>query len=190
MLSEKVKSLDAVLILSVVGLLFLGLVALYSTSQSILQSGGSANYFQAQLQWVMISLTVMLFVAFIPNQWIMIHSYWLYGLSILLLILVLFIGYKGYGATRWIRFGTLRFQPSEFAKVFTILAVARYLSSERLNINHLKPFLIASGIIITPFLLIVKQPDLGTALVFVVLILPIFYWVGLSGKNLVKITAP
>ncbi len=187
---EKVKNLDAVLILAVMGLLALGLVALYSTSQSLLKSGSSANFFQMQLQWILLGVFLMLVVAYLPSQWIPEYSYWAYGISIILLILVFFIGYKGYGATRWIRLGSIRFQPSEFAKIFTILAVGRYLSSERVNINEIKHFLIASALIVFPFVLIARQPDLGTALVFLMFILPIFYWAGLSTKNLIMITTP
>ncbi len=187
---EKLKNFDTVLILTVVGLLTLGLVALYSTSQSLIKSGGSSSFFQMQLQWILLGIFIMLIIAYLPSQWILEYSYWVYGISIILLVLVFFIGYKGYGATRWIRLGSLRFQPSELAKIFTILAVARYLSSERVNINELKHFLIASAVIILPFALIARQPDLGTAMVFLVFILPIFYWVGLSTKNLVTITTP
>jgi rod shape determining protein RodA len=132
----------------------------------------------------------MLFVAFLPNRLYYDFAYVVYAISIILLILVFVIGTTGLGATRWLRFGSVGIQPSEIAKIATLLALARYLSDEHLEINRPKVFIIASTMVIVPFALIARQPDLGTALVFVVLVLPIFYWVGLKTATLILILIP
>ncbi|NIV12678.1 MAG: FtsW/RodA/SpoVE family cell cycle protein, partial [Aliifodinibius sp.] len=69
-------------------------------------------------------------------------------------------------------------------------AVARFLSNEYHNINQIKTFFIACAIILLPFALILRQPDLGTALVFAVITLPLFYWAGLAPRNLLLILVP
>ncbi|RMI04823.1 MAG: rod shape-determining protein RodA [Calditrichaeota bacterium] len=181
----RLKDIDFLLLGSVLGLLAMGLVAIYSITQSLLQSGSQANYFISQIQWITMGLVVMLATAFLfPHRFFFLTAYLLYGGAIVLLILVYFWGSTGYGATRWLRIGGIGFQPSEFAKVATVLAVARYLSDRRLDINHWKTFIIAATIILVPFVLIARQPDLGTALVFAVLALPIIFWAGLKPENL------
>ena len=133
---------------------------------------------------------VMLVVAFLPNRVYFDYAYLGYLFSLALLLIVLEWGTTRYGATRWLTIGGIGFQPSEFAKIATLLAVARFLSEERSSINRPRTFIIASAIILAPFLLIARQPDLGTGLVFIVLALPIFYWAGLRSNNLLLILAP
>jgi rod shape determining protein RodA len=105
-------------------------------------------------------------------------------------VLVIFFGRIGYGAARWLRVGPFLLQPSEVAKLATILALARYISREDCDLNQLKPFLLAALFPFVPFLLIARQPDLGTAMVFAALTLPMFYWAGLKGVNLTLIIIP
>lgn len=186
MLLDRIKSLDGILLTAVFGLMICGLVALYSTSQS----GGGANFFLSQARWIMLGTVIMLIIAYLPNRFFYELAYPIYIISILFLIMVLFWGSTTYGATRWLRIGGVGFQPSEFAKIATLLAVARYLSDERQEINRPKVFLIASGLIALPFLLVAKQPDLGTGLVFAIITLPIFFWVGLKTNYLILIVTP
>ncbi len=190
MLNQRLKTLDPILIFSMIGLLAIGLVALYSSSQSLVQSGSATNYFWSQIRWILIGFGALFLIAFFPNRLLYELSYILYGIALFLLVLVLIWGTEGYGAIRWLRFGGFGFQPSEFAKIATLLAVARYLSEEHRDINRLKTFLGASAFLVAPFLLIAKQPDLGTALVFIVMSLPVLFWAGLRWENLVLILAP
>ncbi|NOX37696.1 MAG: rod shape-determining protein RodA [Calditrichaeota bacterium] len=184
------KRIDPWLLIAVFGLIGMGLVALYSSSYPAIQTGKGTNYFMFQVFWVIVGTMVMVLVALVPHRTFFNVSYLFYGISIALLILVLFVGTRGMGATRWLRLGPFNIQPSEIAKVATLMAVARYLSSERININQLRYFLTASLFFLIPFLLIVKQPDLGTSLVFVVMVLPVFYWAGLNTGNLFLIIIP
>jgi rod shape determining protein RodA len=190
MLTERIKSLDGILILSTLGLIILGLVALYSSSMPLVDTGKEGGYFLSQLKWVLLGVGIMLFITYSPNRLLYGLSYILYGLSIIFLVMVIFWGKEGYGATRWLRFGPLGFQPSEYAKVATLLAVSRYLSDERLDINRIKTFAIASALILLPCILIIRQPDLGTGLVYAVMILPVSFWAGLRTENLVLIVIP
>ncbi|NIV12679.1 MAG: hypothetical protein GWN62_15795, partial [Aliifodinibius sp.] len=90
MIKEQLKTLDIIIVASVFGLLILGLLAIYSTSQSLLQSGTDLNFFVAQLRWIFIGLAIMLTIVYLPNRYIFNLAYVIYGLSIILLIVVLF----------------------------------------------------------------------------------------------------
>ncbi|MEJ2636177.1 MAG: rod shape-determining protein RodA [Calditrichia bacterium] len=184
------KKIDVFLLLSVLGLITLGLVALYSSSYTAMSQGVGTNYFLKQLIWAIVGLAGVLIIYFIPHRWIYESAYFLFGASLFLLILVIFFGRMGYGAERWLRVGPMVLQPSEFAKLATVLAVARFISQDSVNLNRLKDFMLAALFIFIPFVLIVRQPDLGTATVFVALALPMFYWAGLKGDNLFLIIMP
>jgi rod shape determining protein RodA len=107
-----------------------------------------------------------------------------YGITILLLILVLIIGRNVGGNQAWIPIGSFRLQPSEFAKFATCLILAKYLSAGTIKVQEIKSQLIAAGIILIPTALILLQPDAGSALTFSSLIL-VLYREGLSGYFLV-----
>ncbi len=103
-----------------------------------------------------------------------------YGVTLLLLILVLIIGRNVGGNQSWIPIGMFRLQPSEFAKVATCLLLARYLSQGTVKVQELRTQLVAAMIILIPTILILFQPDAGSALTFSSLIL-LLYREGLSG---------
>jgi rod shape determining protein RodA len=132
----------------------------------------------------------MTIIIFLPNKLIYESAYILYGISLFLLVVVIFFGSVGQGAERWLRLGPLYIQPSEIAKLTTILAVARFISQDKINLNTFKDFMIASSFILVPFIFIVRQPDLGTAMVFGAIALPMFYWAGLKGSNVLLILMP
>jgi rod shape determining protein RodA len=186
-LSEKI---DLIISFSVIGLLILGMHALYSSSQVTITSGLGTNYFSKQLIWIIIGVLLLIIIYKIPNGWIFESSYIFYGLSLLLLLLVLVLGNSKFGATRWLNLRFFTIQPSEFAKLATVLTLSRFLSSEKVDLNKLNYFLIAVSIILAPFILIIREPDLGTSLVFIAMALPIFYWAGLKIGNLILIVTP
>jgi rod shape determining protein RodA len=187
---ELLKKIDFVIFLSALGLIILGLMALYSSSNAVLDQDVNTNYFIKQLLWTFLGMIFIIIILFLPNKWFYESAYSLYGISIFFLLLVLMFGKPGQGAERWLSIGPISLQPSEFAKLTTILALARYISQDNVDLNRLKDFAIAAIIVVIPFILIIRQPDLGTALVFGVLALPMFYWAGLRGSNLILIIWP
>lgn len=108
----------------------------------------------------------------------------LYGITLLLLILVLIIGRNVGGNQAWIPIGSFRLQPSEFAKFSTCLLLARYLSSNNIKIQDLRTKVIVAFILLIPMVLIMRQPDAGSALTFTSLIF-VLYREGLSGYFLI-----
>ncbi len=185
-----ISTFDPLLLLSALGLIGIGLIALYSSSQPVIQGGSGTNYFILQSIWVVLGLAAMLTAWFFPLRLITSAAYGLYLFSLLLLVAVLIAGVAGYGAVRWIRIGPINVQPSEFAKLATLLAAAKFLGEGNRDVNRPVDFILASLIFVIPFLMIARQPDLGTALVFAAMVLPVFFWAGLKPGNVFLIVMP
>ncbi len=172
------QKFDFLTIIVTVLLVVAGLFAIYSATH--VGDTDSNGYFTKQLLWAISGFAVMTITIFLPIKIISRFSYLFYGLSLILLILVLFIGNVGQGAERWLVIGPIRIQPSELAKLATLLVVGKFLSSKYADVNKFKYLTIVLALIIIPFLLIARQPDLGTALVFLAIIIPILFWAGMN----------
>lgn len=116
--------------------------------------------------WVGISFFVFILGQVVDARFWRTLAYPIYGLSLILLLLVLIVGVELKGARSWFMVGGLSFQPSEFAKLGTILALSGYLSSFKARLKGITSQLVAIGLITFPALLILLQPDAGSALVF------------------------
>jgi len=182
------QRIDYITVLIVIILVSCGLLAIYSATHT--GDENTSNYFSRQLMWAVFGITLMIMANFLPFKLLIRLSYTLYSLTIALLILVLFIGETGQGAERWLVLGPIRIQPSELAKLATILAVSRFLSDKYANVNKFKYLILTVVLIIIPFMLIARQPDLGTALVFLALIIPLLFWAGLNWFYLFVIVSP
>ena len=158
-----------------VGLVVIGIFFIYSATVENVQV--DAPLHKRQIIWTVIGFVVLLVSIRLPIQFYFSTSYLLYGILILLLVGVLIVG--GGGADRWFNLGAgIRMQPSEPAKVFMVLALARFLSGHNVNFRRARDFLIPFCLAGLPMLLIVRQPDLGTAMVFPAVLLPVLFWRG------------
>ena len=167
---------------------FIGLVALSSISYqspSIVQ-----NPFFKQLVFLIFAFVGFLIAFLTPKYLIHKYAYVIYSLGIILVILP-FFGATHAGTYRWLNIGLpFNFQPSEFAKIFTVIALARYLSDNTINIQYFKSILIPILIALFPSLVVLNQPDLGTALVMISVIFPMLYWSGARPFYLFLLVAP
>lgn len=182
------ESVDFLLLSVTLVLLTAGLLAIFSATYS-----GGTDYFSKQLTFALLGVVLMLFVSYIPPRIISKFSYIIYGISLVLLVLVLIFGKKISGSRSWFSIGGFGIQPSEFAKIATILALANYLSRIEdgyKDVNRLMIFLKSCLFVICPVILIMRQPDMGTTLIFLSMILPILFWVGLSPYILFVIISP
>ncbi len=136
-----------------------------------------------QLVFIGISFVIAFIILIIDWKFFEAFPYFLYGLVILLLIGLFIWGTTTGGANSWFVFGNYKLQPSEFAKFTTILALAKFLNTHNIKINTFSTKIKAFIIILIPMTLIILQNDLGTALVFLSLIL-LLYREGLSGNIL------
>jgi rod shape determining protein RodA len=146
----------------VVAISLIGLAAVYSATYT---SRGPSPLYYKQLIWIGIGIVVF-FLALIPDyHTVGRYAYILYGVSVFLLILVMAFGKTGMGAQRWLAIGPFAFQPSELAKLSITLALARYFADDSRRSGYdIKDLVIPGVMVLVPLLLVLKQPDLGTAL--------------------------
>lgn len=164
--NRRIRGLDPVLILTLVLLLSFSLVILSTASYNLIPSN-PYHFVKTQVVWILTGVVIAVSVALIDyNNWYKAH-WWVYGLMLLMLILVFFFGSSSKGAQRWIMItSTQGLQPSEFAKVFMIVTLARFLADKKGRLNNVKDFIPPLLFILPPTMLIFAQPDLGSALVF------------------------
>jgi cell division protein FtsW len=165
---KKTSQFDHILLFVVVALMGVGLVMVYSASSitSLAQMSDSLYYFKRQLLWVIVGLAAMLLTSGIPYNKLEKIAVPLLGIAIVLLIIVLIPGVARDigGAKRWIRFGSIGFQPSEFAKICFVLYMAHSISVRQKVIKNflhgMLPDLFVTALV---FVLIYKEPNLSTA---------------------------
>lgn len=148
--------LDYPLLISLLTFFALNLVVVYSST------GMNTSMFASQVGNAIAGLTILIAITFIDPRWFARLSWLAYGVSVLLLLLVMFHGQSSKGAARWLNIG-FRFQPSELLKLTVPVVLATYFGSKTLPAKWWQAGL-ALIIIGVPALLIFKQPDLGTAL--------------------------
>jgi len=166
--------------------LFVGLLLACSLSFLILYSAGGQDLAILIRQATRIGLAffIMIILAQVNPQQFHRHSALLYVFGILLLIAVLVFGQVGKGAQRWLDFGFFRFQPSEMIKLTTPMMIAWFLSGYTIP-PKIRQLVIAAVLIITPTILIAKQPDLGTSLLVASSGAAVIFFAGLSWRFLV-----
>ena len=177
------KNMDYGILICTIILITIGLIALFSATQNA--KGGE---FRKQIIWLVISIPIVIIVTFVDYELIAKMSPILYGLTILLLIAVLFTKPIN-GATSWFNIGPVSMQPSEFAKIFVTIALAYYISKVQERgideISKIKKVIIALAIIVIPVGLIIKQPDYGTALAFAVATVLMLFTAGIKKRYII-----
>ena len=127
-----------------------------------------------QLVWIVVSFLLGLAVLYLEVNFFTFFAYLIYGICILLLISVLFFAREVNGARSWFSIGAFRMQPSEFAKIATCLAMAKYVGSQNYKQMSWRVIILGSAIMLFPALLVILQPDAGSALVYFALFLVLY----------------
>lgn len=171
-------------------LLLLGLIAaisiinLYSATYPIRDAGGS-QIFNKQIYWFLMGFAVLLIMTTFDYHVLERFAYPIYILSLILLVLVLLIGRVYSGSQRWLTVGGVAFQPSEFAKIAIVIGLAKYFTDQgeftEYRLRDLwRPFILT----MVPSALILKEPDLGTALVLVIISFSIIFFMKIRWRSL------
>ncbi len=186
---QKFKESSISLIVIALFLTGVGLITLKS-----INTGQEGTLFQLsffkELFFLIPALVAFIFVFFIPRHTIHRFIYGFYGFMIILILLP-FLGNEIASTYRWIDIGLpFGFQPSEFAKWITVIALARYLSDHNLEMNHYSASIIPIIMVIIPAGIVLNQPDLGSAIIILVPLLPMLYWVGARPFHLFLMMAP
>ncbi len=158
----------------------MGLISIYSATYD----SGMSVFFNKQLIYTGIGTVAMFALMFVPERWIYINSLPIYAISVLLLILVFPLGKDVYGTRGWIDIGFMTLQPSEFAKLSTLLMIANHLSKKGTDIRTLRDLAVVGAYVALPAILIAVEPDTGSASVLGALTLGILLWSGFDTYSL------
>jgi rod shape determining protein RodA len=184
--SRRVADFDLVLIVTTVATAILGVVMVYTGSRGTAAAAGlSSHYFlDRQVLFVFLGIGVMAAMAILDYRRIELVGMVIYGLSIAGLLGVFLIGHHAQGAGRWINLGPIEVQPSEFAIVGLIIALATFVARrvDGLSWQDLARMLAMAGL---PILLVMVQPDLGTAIIMAIILVVMLAVAGLPVRTLV-----
>lgn len=190
MLSRRLlKNLDFVTI--GVTIILIGISLLIIGSATHVNTPGEDRYWYVQRQGLFAVVNVVFIFLMLHFDYKSLNKYAnvLYVVNLVMLLAVMFIGQSALGAQRWIQIGPINLQPSEFSKLIMIISLAHILDKRQNQLNSLKdliPIFVFVGI---PFLLVLKQPDLGTSLVFLAILFGMLFIAGVNLKHLGFIVA-
>ncbi len=182
-ITRVIRRMDWSQILAVGALLIIGVVFVFSASYRG-EDVPVASFYERQVVWIFTGVGFFLMLAFLDYRRFRDAAWWLYAVGLILLVLVLVMGKKVYGAYRWLNLFGIQVQPSEFGKLATMIVLARFLSRPGRDMQN--PWVVIQTLLIigVPFLLIVKEPDLGTAMVLVPLAFFMMFAAGVPLKYL------
>ena len=141
------------------------------------------GFWKSQILWLVGGFVAMLVLSRIDYHAVLDRIYWIYGVFLALLMAVPVVGTKVLGARRWIKLGPMHFQPSEWVKLILIFAVARYFASKAGRDLTWKDVGKGIALVALPMLLVLKQPDLGTALTYSPVLLAGLFLGGIDWKK-------
>lgn len=167
----RLRMIDPVLLVATLGLCGFGVLAV-----AVAGAEDRQYYVSNQIVGLIFGGSVATALALFDYRRLEGYLPWLYGAAIFMLLAVLAVGVTVNGAQNWLDIGPIQVQPSEFAKPLVIVVLASYLA--RNNVGSNKTFLRALGILLLPMLLVLAEPDLGTALVFAAIFVPMAFVAG------------
>lgn len=179
LLLKKLKKLDWLIPLNAIFIALIGIVAIYSATYT-----RTTSFYSRQIIWLILSMPVFLVFSLIDYRLYSKYSKFIYVSNLVFLASVFVFGTKVLGATRWIRIGHISIQPSEFAKLFIVLTLCELLvNGFKDNFWGFKAILKTVFHIVPAFLLIAKQPDLGTSLVIAFIYIALIFLNGIDIKT-------
>jgi rod shape determining protein RodA len=178
------QNFDWVLLFLLIIICLISLLNLYSATFPIRDSGGS-QIFTKQIYWFLLGFAVFLMMTTFDYHALERLAYPIYFLSLFLLILVLVKGKVYSGSQRWLSISGIAFQPSEFSKIAVVIILSKFFTSQgeytEYRLRDLwRPFIL----IVIPFIMVVKEPDLGTALMLVIISFSIILFMKINWKSL------
>lgn len=184
------QELDWILIGAVILLMLCGLGLIDSATHSYaVSSGGKAWHVQRQSLFMLIgSILVGVSLCF-DYRALKKYEWWFYGFNMLMLVAVMLVGTSNLGAQRWISIGGFQVQPSEFSKVLLIICLAAFIDRRREWLEEFKDYVPIFIYILIPWFLVMKQPDLGTSLTFIAILMGMVFVCGFKYSWQAKLLA-
>jgi rod shape determining protein RodA len=183
----RVPAIDGWMAGAALALVVIGLLTVYSATS---MPGQHQGLWIRQLQWAGLAVVAAWLAAAIPYRVYDTLAWPFYGAALTLLIAVLWTGSTAMGARRWLDLGPIHFQPSELAKIATVLVLARLFDHPKLDLTRIRHWLPPIVLTLLPFGLVAKEPDLGTSLSFPVVLVAMYYWAGLPVASLMLGLSP
>ena len=182
--------IDWVLVILYLALVFMGWLNIYAAvyNDSYQHITDVQQKYGKQLLFILAAFVLAVIILIIDPKFFSQFSYFIYGIFLLTLILVIFAGREISGSKSWFQIGGFGIQPAEFAKMATALALAKFLGYLDRNLRNNRHLITSVVIILLPALLILLEHDTGSALVFICFVL-VLYRAGLSGYVLLAIGA-
>ena len=172
-----------------VSLMTLGVFLVYSATVSEEIVFYDTHWFR-QIIYFLAGIAIAVGLVFVKIDWLKRAAVPSYVIALVLLLFVLFFAGDVKGAGRWIDLKVIKLQPSEFAKIAYLVTISYWLSKHPVSLHQLKTFAVPLGLFIVPFALVLKQPDLSTALVFTAVTLVGFFFAGLTFTDMFLILSP
>src|SRR5258707_436856 len=164
-------NIDRPLLLATLLLTLIGIAFVFSAT-SMPSASVEHGLYLKQIAYLFLAMLAGALIAAVPYR---VYegktSYLLYGIGLALLVLTLFIGHVGLGAQRWLGWGPIKIQPSELAKVATVILLASQLGDRKKDLTQIRNLVRPIGTAGIPFLLVLKQPDFGTSVAVVAMLL-------------------
>ena len=176
MQKQTVDTWDFPTLLAMLSLVAIGLISIYSAEPQTQMH----RFFFKQLTYAVLGLPILVGFIFMPQHWLRALVPFAYVASLVLLVMIFIpgVGMRINGQLCWINIGGIQFQPSEFAKLSTLLMIGRFLESKGVRLTALRDVLWLAGIVLLPMILILGEKDTGTASVFIAMFTGVMLWCG------------
>ena len=184
-----IMNFDWILLYLVLGISIIGILNIYSSGFSLVETKLKALYLK-QLQWMGVGIVFMALAFCIDYRVIVRQAYPIYFVSLILLMLVFIISDATRGSQRWIALAGFSLQPSELMKITVVLVLAKYFDDHKTENGYaLRELFVPFLLVLVPFLLVLKQPDLGTGIILIILFLGIIFIAGIRWKSIAQVAA-
>lgn len=172
------RRLDFTLIFAAVTIILTSLVVIGSATHINASSVGKFGFVQRQGVFALLNIALAVFLMNFDYKMLQRYGMKLYWINLVLLLAVMLFGHSALGAQRWIQLGPVTIQPSEFSKIIMIVSLAALLEDKVGKLNTFQDLVPIALFVAVPFLLVLKQPDLGTSLVFIAIFLGMVFAAG------------
>ncbi len=183
---EGLSRIDYALVIAVVVTVFIGILMIYSAGFDPIDKVNNGLY-RKQLLWFIFGFILMIGLAIVNYQSLGEFSLHIYVILIILLIITTIFGTPVRNTRAWLNFGVFSIQPSEFMKLGLVIILAKYLEIRERDITRLRELVVPALLTFIPMLIILKQPDFGTAIIFIPILLTMLFVGGADISHLLSI---
>jgi len=183
---NEIYKIDYLLVVAMALIVLIGILMIYSAGFDPIEKVNS-GLFKKQLLWFIIGFVLMIALTFVNYNWLGDYSLHIFIVILLMLLFTVIFGRPVRNSKAWITLGVLSIQPSEFMKLSLIIILAKYLELREMEIGHFRELVIPALLTFVPIIIILLQPDFGTALVFIPILFTMLFVGGADITHLVSI---